>query len=107
MFKRDAFVRKYEAETGAISISQANYHGSALAGVDSQIRLSNDGRHHEMMEVEAPNNRGYLLGSTVRKTELEGSMQINDVVSVDAAAEAGNSVQINHPRNGSAGECEN
>ena len=60
-----------------------------------------------MMEVEAPNNRGYLLGSTVPKTELEGSMQINNVVSVDAAAEAGNPVQINHPRNGSAGEREN
>ena len=55
MYKQDTFVRGYGAETGAISISQANYHGSALAGVDRQIRLSNNGRHHEMMEVEAPN----------------------------------------------------
>ena len=107
MHRRDVLLRKYEAETGTISTSRANYHESALAGVDRQIRLSNDGIHHEMMEVEAPNNRGYLLGSTVPKTELEGSMQINNVVSVDAAAEAGNPVQINHPRNGSAGEREN
>jgi hypothetical protein len=54
--------------------------------------------------MEAPNNCGYLLGSNLPKTELERSMQINDVVSVDAATEAGNPVQINHPRNGSAGE---
>jgi hypothetical protein len=59
------------------------------------------------MEVEAPNSREYPLGGTVPKTELERAMQINGVVPVDAAAaEAGNPVQINHPRNGSAGERE-
>jgi hypothetical protein len=50
MRERDAFVRKYEAEVGTISISPAHYHGSALAGVDRQIRLSNNGIHHEMMD---------------------------------------------------------
>ena len=88
------FVHNAEAETGTIPTSRANYFGSALAGVDTRIRLSNDEIHHEMMEVEAPNSRGYLLGSSALKTELERSMQINDVVPVGAAAaEAGNPVQ--------------
>ena len=80
---------------GTTSTSGANYHGSALAGVDGRIRLSNDGIHHEMMEVEAPDNRGYLLESTAPRVELERSMQINNVVPVDAAAEAGNPVREN------------
>lgn len=43
----DIIFHAAEAETGTISNSPGSYHGSALAGVDSRIRLSKDG----MMEV--------------------------------------------------------
>ena len=115
MSRAAGIVHNAAAEGGTIQTRPAHYH-SALAGVNRPIRLSNDGKMvvvslpgvYGMIELEAPNNREYLLGSTALNMELERSMQINDVIPVDAAAaEAGNPVQINHPRNGSAGKREN
>jgi hypothetical protein len=39
----DIVVRRAGAESGTIQNGPGNYHGPALAGVDTQIRLSNVG----------------------------------------------------------------